>query len=935
MTTDDKQWQRLQALFTEALKQAEDVRETWVENTLADEPELKAELLRLLEHDSAETGVLSDSIAQASAEVKDSVIGDSIGAYRITGKIAEGGMGAVYVGEREGADFDQRVAIKLMHSHRFDAKAQERFVAERQILASLNHPNIAHLIDGGVTENGLPYIVMEYIDGENIADYCRTNRLSNEQILKLVTQVCGALQYAHNKLVIHRDIKPSNILVDATGAPRLLDFGIAKLLEQDGSINDQTRAEWRVLTPLYASPEQISSQAVSTASDVYGVGLLLYRLLTGQLPYTPTSDNPRDIEEAILSMPAELPSSAVTQSDSGDGARWAERQRKALRGDLDTILMTALRKEPERRYATVDALAEDLDRFLMQMPIRARGDTLGYRLRKFVDRNRLPVALTALLLSSAVGLTAFYTARINTEREVAEQTASFLTDLFVETNPYRRSREDLTVAELVTTGAEQVAEDASLDPLVRARLLVIIATVLNSVGDGDSAMPLALEAGRIYTEADNEEGRISALRVLASVEVQLGRYAEALTAIAEARGLAERVQGPRSLEVGQIACQASYAHYRLGDYDSAYEEATFALDIHEALLDLDDLDMRCPHQRLSGYYQITGNTRQALAHDAVVARLLAVNLGPDNLNRATLLYNMAISYTDLGDFSEAVRLLRESIDIRLRVAGREDRLLPLSMYTMAHATGKLGNYVEAHSLFNELLELQIEHTGDTHDTFAYWLNGHGDMLANLGATSMADAAFLRAMEIYEINDKPMDHFDVSVTLVGLGKVARDRGDLATAEDLMSEGLKIRINTIREAHSFTQLARVDLADVMLRRGRTDDARAAFDLALANLESTGDSQHPTAAQALTGLAEVEIAEGNAGVAIELLEQAIAMSEGSIGRDHLDNLNRRLLIANALELRGDSEEAEQIRVSAESLRAGIMAEWNAAIAAGTATP
>ncbi|MEO1204575.1 MAG: tetratricopeptide repeat protein, partial [Pseudomonadota bacterium] len=264
-----------------------------------------------------------------------------------------------------------------------------------------------------------------------------------------------------------------------------------------------------------------------------------------------------------------------------------------------------------------------------------------------------------------------------------------------------------------------------------------------------------------------------------------------------------------------------------------------------------------------------------------------------------------------------------------------DRDLPLAMYSMAHATGKLGEFGEAHRLFLELMELQIQYTGDTHDTLAYWLNGHGDLLANMGATALADAAFNRAMEIYEIIEKPKGHFDLSVTLVGLGKVARDRGDLASAEDLMRRGLAIRIDTIREAHSFTQLARVDLADVIRRRGRLDEARATFDEAIANLESNGDGEHPTVAQALTGLAEIEIAENDPDEAIQLLERAIAMTEGSIGRDHLDNVQRRLLIADALELRGDPDAAAVLREPAVAQREDILADWNEAIAAESAAP
>ena len=251
------------------------------------------------------------------------------------------------------------------------------------------------------------------------------------------------------------------------------------------------------------------------------------------------------------------------------------------------------------------------------------------------------------------------------------------------------------------------------------------------------------------------------------------------------------------------------------------------------------------------------------------------------------------------------------------------------MYPLAHTLGKLGQYEEAHRLFDELVALQIEQTGEVHDTVAYWLNGHGDMLANLGATALADQAFQRAQDIYARIDKPAGHFDRSVTLAGLGKVARDRGNLKGAESLLQQALAIREDQIGKAHAFTQLAHIDLADVVLRQGRLADARAAFEEALDILRANGAGEHPTAAQALTGLGQVVLAEGRSADAIEFLEQAITMTEASIGRDHLDNVNRRLLLADAYEAVGDTERAAALRAPANAARAGILANWNEGLA------
>ncbi|MFK8054204.1 MAG: tetratricopeptide repeat protein [Woeseiaceae bacterium] len=928
MTIDKKRWQKLNDLLTEALEQPAESRNQWIEKHCAGDVELQAELNKLLAYDVEDTSGLTDAIAKASARAADPMIGAAVGNYRVTGKIAEGGMGAVYAGEREGADFDQQVAIKVMHGHSFDAVAEKRFIAERQILAKLNHPNIAKLFDGGMTDNGLPFIVMEHIEGDNIADYCAREKLGNNEILKLVITVCDALQYAHNQLVIHRDIKPSNILVDAGGAPRLLDFGIAKLLPNDGSDSQQTRPDWRALTPLYASPEQIGNQPISTAADVYGIGLLLYRLLTGRLPYTPDSDHPRDVENAILSMPAETPSDAVTRTDNADMTPWSIRQKKALRGDLDTILLKALRKEPERRYATINALRDDLERYLAQLPIKARRDTFAYRTNRFVARNRIAVGLATLLIVSAIGLTAFYTARINTERQVAQQTADFLTGLFEDSNPYERSREQLTVAELVTTGAESVSGDTTLSPIVRARLLGTIGRVMNNVSQGEQAEPLLTKALTIYDQVNAPADHVNALDALATVRLFQGRYDEGIALTDEALTIAEQSFGRQSKKYGTLLCNASYFHYRNGNYEMMYELAENARIIFEAILDENNLQLTCPYRTLSSYYQITGNPRKSLELDQRIVEIREANFGGEDASLASILQNIGINYIDVGDYEAAIDHLERSVNIREKTTNGTDRQLPQNMYSLAHALGKIGRFGEAHEMFLKLIDMQYERTGKVHDTVAYWLNGHGDLLANLGATDEADVAFQKAMSIYQEIDKPEGHFDRSVTLVGLGKVARDRGDLDAAEQLMREGTEIREKTIGEQNTFTQLARIDLADVLRRANRLADARTEFETALQVMRSTGDGEHPTAAQALTGLAQVELAESNFDAAAAMLEQAIEMTANSIGRGHLDNVDRQLLIADVLAARGETSRAEALRNTNLELRTAIVTQWQAAL-------
>jgi len=932
MADDRKRWERLNELLARALEQATDDRAAWVASECRDDPGLKAELLELLSYDVEETGGLHRAIANASARASESFLGKTVGNYRVTDRIAEGGMGAVYLGEREGADFEQRVAIKIMHGHVLDETTQARFVAERRILASLTHPNIAGLIDGGMAESGVPYIVMEYIDGENIADYCARRELDNDTIIRLVINICNAVQYAHSKLVIHRDIKPSNILVEADGTPRLLDFGIAKLLHSDGRDDSQTQTKWRALTPLYASPEQLGGQPISTAADVYGIGLLLYRLLTGRMPYTPTGDRPRDVEDAILSSPAEPPSSAVTQSGGHVSSQWVRRQQRALRGDLDTILLTALRKEPERRYPTVNAFAADLERYLDKLPIRARKDSFAYRAGKFIDRHRVPVALSAAFVAFAVGLTAVYTQRLRAEREIAEQTAGFLSGLFEASDPYSRNREGLTVEGLVEDGARKIEADASLTPAVRARLLRTLAAVYQNLGNFDRADELIQEALSMMDGAAgvSTTDRYSALVTLSDIRNKQGRHEEALETLARAIDMGESEFGRRSLPIAKALSRLAYIQYRLGDYDAMKRAAEDSLTIRESLLPENDASLASAHNMLGMYYRLTGNLAEAEKHYATILQIQDAQPERNDLAYAGTLHNLGLVQNDIGNYEAAADSYRRSIALRRKAAGESDPYLPYALYSLAHTMVQMGRFAEAQALFQEQLPLQIASTGENHDMVAYALVGHGHLLADMGATELAAASFERAMAIYESIGADPEGPEQAAALIGLAKVARARGDLQAAEAHLERAVRIRSTQMGEAAVPTQAARITLADLYLKMDRRDDARSALATVLDEMRRQGDDQHPVYAKALTLLARIELADGNGDMAIDELESAIELTAPKIGSDHLDNVDRRLLLADALLLAGRTDEARDLRARASARRAQIDSEWQAALGA-----
>jgi non-specific serine/threonine protein kinase/serine/threonine-protein kinase len=435
-----ERWQRIKAIFQAALERAPEERTAFVAQACADDETLRPEVESLLKEQDAlprtvETAVEDGLVARLLGQAQQ-VEGKRIGPYRVIRELGQGGMGAVYLAERADGQFHQLVALKLIRRGLEYGEVLRRFRYERQILAGLEHPNIARLLDGGATADGTPYFALEYIEGQPLDDYCSAHKLTVPQRLELFRTVCAAVHYAHQNLVIHRDLKPSNILVTAEGTPKLLDFGIAKLLNptQFDLTEAQTQASIRPMTPAYASPEQVRGQPITTASDVYSLGVILYELLTGRRPYEIEGLSVREIEQAVCDSEPERPSTALshaahagkrreavlraslktaalradaeTKAEVFDEASAAgldpERARRQLKGDLDNIVMMALRKEPQRRYASVEQLSEDLRRHLAGLPITARPNTLGYRAGKFIQRHKAGVVAALLVVVSLV-----------------------------------------------------------------------------------------------------------------------------------------------------------------------------------------------------------------------------------------------------------------------------------------------------------------------------------------------------------------------------------------------------------------------------------------------------------------------------------------------------------------------------------------------------
>ena len=582
-------WQQIEALFLEALELPRDERETFLDRACAGRDELRGEVTAMLDTEERGTRLAIEVRLAPTDEASGSLTGTRLGPYRLDRLLGRGGMGEVYLAERADDQYLQKVAIKVVRPGYAAAEILVRLRVERQILARLQHPNIATLLDGGISDAGRPYLVMQYVDGLPITDYCETHGLSIRERLALFATVCRAVQFAHANLIVHRDLKPSNLLVTRDGQAKLLDFGIAKLVDPEADTADGlTRPELRLMTPERAAPEQLRGEPITTATDVYALGVLLCELLTGRGPYHfPTSD-PRAVEQVLASTRPTRPSTAV-ETDS---------LRRQLAGDVDRITLMALRQEPERRYASAGQLAEDIDRYLAGRPVLAHADTLAYRASKFVRRNPIAVSAGAVLTAVVLGFgvvtaiqnraviqqrTAALEAQATAERREreAENVLEFLVGMFELPDLGSAQGLTMTAKDILANGSERAEQEFIEQPLTQAQLLTAVGRVHEALGSWDDAglmLERALEMQRDHGAAPRDVS--ATLHHLATLRAGTRDCDAAVPLYVESLELGRRSAGTDELrlartKLGLATCL--WAASRLDEAVRLYEEAMHAL----------------------------------------------------------------------------------------------------------------------------------------------------------------------------------------------------------------------------------------------------------------------------------------------------------------------------------------------------------------------
>jgi serine/threonine protein kinase len=624
--------------------------------------------------------------------------GSIVGTYRLVSLIGHGGMGSVWLGERADGRFEGQAALKLLNSSFMDSAGERRFRREGTILARLTHPHIARLVDAGVSDAGRPYLVLEYIKGLHINEYCRLQQLGVERTLALFLDVLSAVAHAHANLIVHRDLKPSNVLVTANGEVKLLDFGIAKLMHADSGDTDAEGLRTRDaggLTPRYASPEQMLGQPVTTATDVYALGVLLYGLLAGHHPAGDDPLAPADLVRAIVEQDAPPVSSAVS-----DPAR-----RKMIAGDLDRIVGKALAKNPADRYTTVNAFADDLRRFLRHEPISARPDTWSYRTVRFIRRRRRMLGAAAVVVLVAAGLTAYYGVQLRRERDratleaqKAHRVSQLMTSLLTGADPFRNpGPEGPTVLALLDAGAERVDHELADQPGLRAEMLTIIGRVYARMGRHDRARPL-LERAVTLSRTLSPDGTVALAQALNDFGVLIrdqGDAAGSRGLLEESLSLRRRLLGPRHADVAITLVELARTLKDLGLGAESEAPTREALSIRAEVFGAHHRETATSQNELALFLWERGQLEEAEALFRQNVETNRILLGEDHTSYATALSNLGLVLAATGRGDEAERVTRTALAIQRKALGADSVRVAHTHYNLCFALQSQGRTADA------------------------------------------------------------------------------------------------------------------------------------------------------------------------------------------------------------------------------------------------
>lgn len=905
------------------LDQALDVpigrREEWLRELESKEPTVGAEIRRLLAAEATErfASFLNEPVAPAPSA--QALAGQVLGRFRILRELGQGGMAVVYLAERADGHYSQRVALKVLRFGLKGSEAQFHFAQERQILASLHHQSIARLIDAGITTTGLPYLVMEYVEGVPIDRYCDEQRLSIDARLELFLQVADAVRYAHRHLIVHRDLKPSNIVVTHEGTVKLLDFGIAKLLAPGRFEHaaPPTRDGLRLMTPEYASPEQVRGQQVTTATDIYQLGLLLYILLTGHEPYPVRGRTPMEAFRVICEFEPLPPSAALGNTESVKGisvtrATRPRRLRRSLRNDLDAILLKALRKEPAQRYTSVEWFIDDIRRHQEGLTVSAYRGVWAYRAGKFLRRHATVLSVVGIAILALAASTTWYTIQLANERNRARleaasatQVAEFLASVF-RGSQSRIANGSTTARELLDRGAARIETELANQPALKARLLNVIGDVYLQYDLDEQARPLLERALQQNTQlyGRNSKEAADSLAALAALASDSDDLPKAQDLFQEVLRIREQTLGPRHVAVADASAALAGTYARLGDARSAISASERAIDIYEEQTNGDDERLLSAMNVLAIAAVDAGDPRRARnAFEQLLPRIER-SLGTKHRNYGQVLGNLAYARLELGEYDGVEQQLKRSMQIFEGLYGADHSSINIRRIVLGLFYQRTGRLNESLAMFQQAIDSQRRLSGPGDRVEAHALLGIADTLRSRGEL---DQALQKVQTTLDIRRKLVgtEHDDYAQALQAYGEIQLELGNIAAASPAMTEALAIyRRSRVGEHYEIAD-SQIGHALLLMSTGKASEAESELREALAVCQKIFPPGHRSLAAAESALGESLLLQGKLAEAEPLLVNGVKQLGETL---HYD---RRLAIQRLLKLyeqKGDRAQAKQ---------------------------
>lgn len=858
-------WEQIQNLFELVLETAPESRETVLKSACEGDEDLFSEVMSLLEADS-EGNSLFEGIATDHVDVSDIISreGELIGPFQLVRKLGAGGMGVVYLGKRIDGQFEQEAAIKLIKRGMRSEQLLRRFENERQIQARLDHPNIAKLLDGGLTADGQPYFTMEYVEGLPIDEFCQQNQLNVQQRIQLFRSVCEAIQYAHQHLIVHRDLKPGNILVTASGRVKVLDFGIAKVIGENEPIPAITQTSAHVMTPEYASPEQIKRMPIGTSTDVYSLGIVLYELLAGKRPYELAGLSFGEMESQICEQMPPPPSQQATE------------HARQLAGDLDTICLKALRKEPGRRYSSVEKLAEDLERYLAGMPVLARPDTFLYRSQKFVKRNTWPVITAASLIFLTVLLVTFYTIRLATERDRAqveaqksEQVAAFLTDLFEVSTPEQGRGDSIPVRTLLDEGALKIERDLAQQPEVQASMMDLMGVIYRKLANYDQASSL-LEKAIAYqrTTGKQPDKLAKSLYNLGEVRHYQNQYTVADSLYLEALLIQQPSLGPVHIDIAKTLDLMARAKRDMGNFEAADSLNQLALGMKRALFQEPHVEIAISLHSIALLHKIRQEWIPAKEVFELAYAMRSELDGPDHPKVLPIRNNFASVLMHLKELDKSEALYRENVAASGRTFGKAHLFYSYALSELAYFLMEKGELEESEALFREAVAIEKE-TGEP-----------------------------------------------STAMLTLSRLMQKQEKWAEAIDWLNQAVQLDLDALGEGHPYIADDYGKVADLYAKKGDNEQAVTYYEKALAVEEKGVPRSHKLMIWARQKYGRFRWYNGEFAAAKELLQEVHRIRSEQVAPDHYHRLFDLGWWARACISLNEFEAAEKLLKEAEPL-------------------